>query len=109
MTERARPELDPLGVRAGGFIIFPDATIAESFDDNIFAGDTDTVDDFITNVVPSIVVKSDWNSHEIKMFGSADIAFYADRSSENYEDFNLGGEARRLRLPNAELRARRPS
>ena len=28
------------------------------------------------------------------MFGSADIAFYADRSSENYEDFNLGGEAR---------------
>lgn len=94
MTERARPELDPLGIRAGGFIICPNATITESFDDNIFAGDTDTVDDFITNIVPKIVVKSEWQSHEIKMFGSADIAFYADRSDENYEDFNLGAEVR---------------
>ena len=94
VTDRARPELDPLGIRVGGFIIFPNATIAESFDDNIFAGDTDTVDDFITNIVPEIVVKSEWQSHEIKMFGSADIAFHADRSDENYEDFNLGAEAR---------------
>ena len=94
VTDRARPELDPLGVRAGGFIIFPNASITESFDDNIFSGDTSTVDDFITNIVPEIVVKSDWQSHEIKMFGSADIAFHADRSNENYEDFNLGAEAR---------------
>ncbi len=80
VTERARPELDPLGIRAGGFIIFPSATITESFDDNIFADDTDTVDDLITNVVPEIVVRSDWRNHEIKLFGSADIAFHADRS-----------------------------
>ena len=44
--------------------------------------------------MPEIVVKSDWQSHEIKMFGSADIALYADRSNEDYEGFNLGAEAR---------------
>lgn len=94
VTGRSRPELDPLGVRAGGFIIFPNATISESFDDNIFATDTDTVNDLITNIVPAIVVKSTWRSHEIKMFANADIAFHADRSAEDYQDVTLGAEAR---------------
>jgi hypothetical protein len=94
VTERQRPELDPLGVRAGGFIAFPNATITETFNDNIFASENGAVDDFVTNIEPGIVVKSDWGSHEIKLFGNADIAFYADRSNENYEDFNVGGEAR---------------
>ena len=94
VTERARPELDPLGVRVGGFLVFPNASISESFDDNIFASDRGAVDDLITNITPEIVVKSDWKNHEVKLFGSADIGLHADRSDENYEDFNLGAEAR---------------
>lgn len=94
VTERPRPELDALGIRAGGFLIFPGAMITESFDDNIFSGSTGTVDDLITKISPRIRIDSDWRNHELKIFGDADIALHADRSSENYEDFRLGGLAR---------------
>jgi hypothetical protein len=94
VTERPRPELDALGVRAGGFLIFPGAMITASFDDNIFSSSADTVDDLITNISPRIRINSDWRNHELKLFGDADIALHADRSAEDYEDFRLGGQIR---------------
>ena len=94
VTERARPELDPLGVRLGGFIAFPNATISASYDDNILADDSGEVDDLITSIMPEIVIKSDWRNHELKFFGNADIVRHADRTDENHEDINLGAAAR---------------
>jgi hypothetical protein len=94
VTGRSRAELDPLGVRAGGFLIFPSATITESFDDNIFSSDTGAVDDLITNIEPKLLVNSDWQSHELAIFGNADVALHVDRSAEDYEDFVFGGKGR---------------
>ncbi|MCK5275371.1 MAG: hypothetical protein KAR37_12025, partial [Alphaproteobacteria bacterium] len=39
VTDRVRPELDPLGVNMGGFVFFPQLGIAEHYDDNIFSTD----------------------------------------------------------------------
>ncbi|MCI0430482.1 MAG: outer membrane beta-barrel protein, partial [Rhodospirillales bacterium] len=35
--ERPRPDYDPLGIRAGGFLIYPQVELGEAYNDNIFA------------------------------------------------------------------------
>ena len=39
---------DPLGIRAGGFLIYPSLSVSEVYDDNVFATDNNTDDDLIT-------------------------------------------------------------
>ena len=42
VTDRARPEIDPLGIRFGEFFFYPRAEIDGSYNDNIFATNTHT-------------------------------------------------------------------
>ena len=37
VLDRPKPELDPLGVRAGSFLIFPKVEVGTAYDDNVFA------------------------------------------------------------------------
>ncbi len=89
VTTRPRPEVDPLGVRMGSFFLFPKIGLSETYDDNIFRTDGSEVDDFITVLSPSLNLKSNWNRHSLNFGASADIGRYADRTTENYEDYNV--------------------
>lgn len=94
VTERARPELDPLGIRAGGFLVFPSITVAETYDDNVFATPDDEESDFITLLQPRVRVVSDFPRHALGLTAGGDIAFYASESDENFQDFFLSGDGR---------------
>ncbi len=85
--ERARPDYDPLGVRAGGFIILPRVEVGQAYNDNIFAVDDDEEDDFITVVSPQVDIESDWNNHELNFSTGAESGFYWDNDDENYLDW----------------------
>jgi hypothetical protein len=85
--ERARPDYDPLGVRAGGFMVFPSIEIGEAYNDNIFATENDEEDDFITAVRPQVDVTSDWNRHEVSLQTGAEAGFYLDNDDENFVDY----------------------
>ena len=37
VVERPRPELDPLGIRAGSFFIFPSISLSGTYDSNVLA------------------------------------------------------------------------
>ena len=93
VTARPRPDFDPLGIRAGGFLIYPSATVAASYDDNVFATKNDTQDDFFFNFLPGFTVRSNFPRHAITWTTQADIARYVSETNENYEDFGtaLGG------------------
>jgi hypothetical protein len=106
VLERERPELDPLGVRAGGFIIYPRLDVAEEFSDNIFAEDGGGAADLLTRIIPRLRVESDWNNHALAFFGSGDFGRYLDNSSENYEDFRVGTSGRVDVRRDTKLRAR---
>jgi hypothetical protein len=106
VLERSRPELDPLGVRAGGFIIFPSLSVGEEYNDNIFSTDTGTVDDFITRITPRVRVNSNWNNHALNFFTGGDIALHHDNSAEDYEDFNVGATGRLDIQRDSQIRAR---
>ncbi len=94
VTERPRPEFDPLGIRAGGFLVFPSITVSETFDDNVFATPDDEESDFITLIQPRVRVTSNFPRHALGLTLGSDVAFYASESDENYQDFFLSGDGR---------------
>lgn len=91
---RPRPEVDALGIPAGGFMLFPSFGLDEEYDDNIFATQNNTADDFITVLKPAAVVHSNWNNHALNFFGSASIGRHISHSGEDYNDFLLGSDGR---------------
>ncbi len=94
VTTRQRPEVIPLGVRTGTFLLFPKVSVAESYDDNIFRDETAKVQDFITILEPEFELRSDWNNHAFNVRGDASLARYADESNESYENFNVDADGR---------------
>ena len=94
VTSRQRPELDPLGIRAAGFLIYPSLAVSEQYNDNIFADDGEEVDDFITFIGPAVKVNSDWNNHALNFRADANIAKYADNGDEDYENYAFGTDGR---------------
>lgn len=97
VTDRPRPETDPLGLRMGSFLVFPSISVTEQFRDNIFfdeEGDSNTPNDlqgdFLTTLSPSLLIQSDWNNHELDIFGSADLGSFWINENENYADWQVG-------------------
>jgi hypothetical protein len=87
VSGRSRPEYDPLGVRLGGFLLFPQLGLYEAFNDNIFATNDDEKSDFITNIVPVLSLQSDWSRHAIGLAAGANSAKYADFTRQDYTDY----------------------
>src|SRR5687768_2552491 len=84
--ERARPDYDALGMRAGGFMVFPRVEVGEAYNDNIFADDDDEEDDFITVVRPEVDVESNWGRHALNLRTGAEAGFFLDNDDENFID-----------------------
>jgi hypothetical protein len=94
VTERQRPDLDPLGIRAASFLVFPRFTLGEAYNDNVFATQSNTKDDFITQISPELRIQSNWNRHFLAFDARGDIGRYASLDSENYEDATIGTNGR---------------
>jgi hypothetical protein len=94
VNERQRPELDPLGVKSGGFTIFPSVEVSGTYNDNIFATDAGTIDDVITTITPAVRISSDWAQHYVGFNATGDIVRYADNGAEDHETYNLALDGR---------------
>ena len=93
-TSRVRPEIDHLGARIGGFRLYPEFSLGEEFNGNIFAVDNNQDIDFITTVTPGVRLRPDWNNHALNFDGALTVGRYADHQSENFEDFRVGIDGR---------------
>ncbi len=94
VQSRARPQYDPLGVRMGSFVLFPNLAVQEQYESNIYATSNDEDDDFITRVLPNLRLQSDWNNHELVVETGGDIGFYADHSDEDFQDYYVASRGR---------------
>lgn len=92
VMERARPGYDAAGIRAGGFIVYPSASVRGSYDDNIYATPTNETDDFITTLSAGVAVNSTWSRHALNLSGRISQDLYADNSDEDRLDWNIGGD-----------------
>jgi hypothetical protein len=93
VTARPRPDYDPLGIRARGFLIYPSVTVDGEYNDNIFATKDDEEDDFIFTFSPQIAVRSNFPRHSLNLTVGTDIGRYVDHTNENFVDYGttLGG------------------
>ena len=94
VQERARPAYDAAGVRAGGFLIYPQASYSGTFNDNIYAADTNETEDYISNLTAGVDVNSTWSRHALNLTGTISKYLYADNSDENRLDWNVGANGR---------------
>lgn len=86
VTDRPRPEYDPLGIHAGSYFFFPRAEVGEMYNDNIFATSGDKKSDLITILAPSFDLLSNFPRNALNVHGGASIGTYASHSHENYQD-----------------------
>lgn len=94
VQRRPRPDYDPLGLRAGAFLIYPELQAAGNYDSNVFAVKDDVEDDFYATVAPRLTAQSQWSRHSLTLDAGAEAAFYKDHTDNNYQDFDTGAEGR---------------
>lgn len=94
VRDRARPGYDPVGVRAGAFTVFPEASVTGTFNDNIFATDTNTESDFITTLAARVSAASNWSRHSLNLRAGLAQQLYADNNDEDRFDWDVGGDGR---------------
>lgn len=94
VTERARPDFDPIGVRLGGFFLLPALSVQESYNSNIFATERNEQSDFITSIEPRLDLRSNWNNHALNLHADTRVVRFADFDNEDFEDYTLATDGR---------------
>ena len=94
IEERASRRFEPEGARSGSFLVFPSIGITGRWDDNIFATNTNEVDDFVTLVNPALRLQSDWNNHALSFSADAEFGRFSKRGREDYQDYTVGFDTR---------------
>jgi hypothetical protein len=87
VLSRPRLDYDPIGMRVGSFLVYPDLDIQETYENNIFASERGHVGDLITSMIPSVDVRSDWNVHALDFHADSSVNKYANNGRADFTDF----------------------
>ena len=82
------------GIPWGSFLVFPDVSLAATYDDNIYAERTDITEDVVYTLSPSIEFKSNWKQHALNFDLGADFDRYRNNDAEDVDDYWLGFDGR---------------
>ncbi len=86
MAQEAGP-LEPLGMRAGAFLLYPRLNASAQFDSNVYAEPNHENSDLAFVVRPELEARSTWSRHALEALIFAEGGFYLDETSQNYLDF----------------------
>ena len=89
VVNRPRPALDPIGIRLGGFQLFPQLEIGGVYNDNIFAREDDKTSDLTYAIEPRIELTSNWSRHALDAGVDAAIRRFRDNGGEDHEDYTI--------------------
>jgi hypothetical protein len=87
VSERARPEYDPIGIRTGGFIAYPTLTSSVEYTDNLFASSNNSQDDTIFVLTPDLRFESQWGRHALNAQVSASTRFHSENDGNDFTDY----------------------
>lgn len=94
VADRPRSDYDPVGLRAGGFLVLPSIAVEATYDDNIYAQESRKDDDYIFIIAPKLLIRSDWNVHYMEFHAAAELGRHHDFTAEDYDDYQAGLEGR---------------
>ncbi len=93
-AERPRPDYDRLGMREGAFLLFPTIDLSETYDSNILASQTGTIDDFYTTLSPALTIQSDWARHALALTANGQFKWYTSHDTENVDNGSILAQGR---------------
>jgi hypothetical protein len=93
VASRERPDFDPLGIRAGGFVLHPQVEEGLGYDDNVFGSSGGKLGSWILGTHPSLLVNSDWSRNSIGGYIGIDDLRYLDQPQQSQTNWtaSLGG------------------
>lgn len=94
VAERPRPDYATVPIRAGPLEITPQIVVQADYNDNIFATDSDRVEDAILHFRPRISIVRPSPDLSLSIAAEYDAGRYADNSSENSDEYTIEGRAR---------------
>lgn len=94
VADRERPDYDPIGIRAGGFIVYPSVTGSVAYTDNLFKQDTNEQDDVIFAVTPAVSVESQWSRHALNLAADLTTKAHDENDSDDVTDYSFGADGR---------------
>lgn len=84
----------PEGFKIGEFRVTPNASLSESWDDNIYGTPNFEQSDSITTLGASVKANSDWARHRLSLDAGVSADYYADFDSEDVVDWWAGADGR---------------
>ncbi len=94
VLERPHPELEPLGIRAGAFLLYPELGVETGFTNNVFGASTDKKSDTYIELQPGISARSGWSRHMANFYASGDFKRYTSNAIKNENGYDVGFESR---------------
>lgn len=89
VTERPRPDYDPVGIRTGSFLFSPQVQVGAGGTNNVFLSPQNERSDAYAYFAPSVEMASDFNRDEIRATASALLGRYFDNSRRNQNAYNM--------------------
>ena len=87
VRERPREAYDGIGLRAGGFLLFPSIESGVRYEDNIYREEAGEDEDFVFFVHPGIRAVSRWSNHEVVLDAGVEADFFDSHEDENSTDW----------------------
>ena len=94
VTERARPDYDPIGINTGAFLVRPRLETGLGYDSNIYLMRSDTTDAPYAVISPSVRASSTWSRHRVDVMASTNLRRYFGESRRNETTWNTGALGR---------------
>ncbi|MET0241523.1 MAG: outer membrane beta-barrel protein [Sphingobium sp.] len=89
VTERARPDFDPLGFQSGSIIVRPQVQVGAGVTDNVFLQNAGGRTDGFSYVAPTITLQSDLPQDEIRASATAMLGRYFKYTRRNQNAYQL--------------------
>lgn len=94
VTERPRPEYDPVGLELGAFRVLPFLTGQVGYSDNVFATQTNRQGDVILGLASGLDVSSTWSRHQLRGSFQSQTDFYQRFEGESRTNYRGDVEGR---------------
>lgn len=84
---------DPVGIRIGSFVLFPEAEIGTRWTSNVRRS-ADAQPDYALDIRPTARIVSDWRRHALEFRAASTLSYFSEFDSENDEGYALEARGR---------------
>jgi hypothetical protein len=79
---------DPVGIRVGSFVLFPELTLGGDWTSNVFRS-PNASSDIAFDFLPSARLVSNWTRHALEFRASSGLSFYNENATEDDRSYQL--------------------